>query len=55
MDEREEEKVFSIWVNWEDRVLSFTEEDGFQERQFQTNEEKFRFVIERADVGFKIQ
>ena len=55
MEEREEETVFSIWVNREKRVISVSEEDGFEEIQFQTHEEKFKFAIERGNEGFGIQ
>ena len=55
MEEREEETVFSIWVNWERRVISFSEENGFEELQFPTHEEKFMFAIERGNEGFGIQ
>ena len=30
MEDREEEAVFSIWVDWENRVISFSEENGFE-------------------------
>ena len=53
MEDREE--VFSVWVNWEKRVISFSEENGFEELQFQTHEEKFKFAIERGNEGFGIQ
>ena len=55
MEEREEETVFSIWVNWERRVISFTQENGFEELAFPTHEEKFQFAIERGNEGFGIQ
>lgn len=55
MDEREEEMVFSIWVDWENRVISFSKENGFEELQFPTHEEKFMFAIDRGNEGFGIQ
>ena len=55
MEERDEETVFSIWVNWEKRVISFTEEDGFEKLRFPTHEEKFKFAVERGNEGFGIQ
>ena len=55
MEERVEETVFSIWVNWERRVISFTHENGFEELNFPTREEKFQFAIERGNEGFGIQ
>ena len=55
MEERDEETVFSIWVNWEKRVISFTEENGFEEFRFPTHEDKIKFAIERGNEGFGIQ
>ena len=55
MEEREEEKVFSIWVDWENRVISFSEENGFEELKFRTHDEKFKFSIEKGNEGFGIQ
>ena len=55
MEEREEETVFSIWVDWENRVISFSEENGFDELRFPSHEEKFKFAIERGNEGFGIQ
>ena len=50
-----EAQIYSIWVNWEKRVISFSQEDGFEELQFQTHEEKFKFAIDRGNEGFGIQ
>ena len=55
MEEREEETVFPIWVDWENRVISFSKENGFEELRFPTHEEKFKFAIERGNEGFGIQ
>ena len=55
MEDREEETVFSVWVNWKQRVISFTHENEFEELQYPTNEEMFRFVIEKGNEGFGIQ
>ena len=55
MEDREEEAVFSIWVDWENRVISFSEENGFEKLSFPTHEEKFKFDIDRGNEGFGIQ
>lgn len=55
LEDREEETVFSIWVNWERRVISFIEENGFEELRFPTHEDKFQFAIEKGNEGFGIQ
>ena len=55
MEDREEETMFSVWVNWKQRVISFTHEDEFEDLQYPTHEEMFRFVIEKGNEGFGIQ
>ena len=55
MEDREEETVFSVWVSWKHRVISFTHENEFEELQYPTHEEMFRFVIEKGNEGFGIQ
>ena len=55
MEEREEGTMFSIWVDWEIHVISFSEENGFEELRFPTHEDKFKFAIERGNEGFGIQ
>ena len=55
MEDREEEKGFSVWVNWERRVISFTEANGFEELHYPTHDEMFRFAIQKGNEGFGIQ
>mgnify|MGYP006932846154 CR=1 FL=1 len=55
MEEREEEAAFILWVNWDRRVISFSEEKGFEKLAFSTYEEKFKFAIDRGNEGFGIQ
>jgi len=54
MEEKEKMK-FSIWVNWEYRIISFQQVDGFEQLQFPTHEEMFRFAVEKGNEGFGIQ
>ena len=55
MEELEKEKPFSLWVNWETKVISFSRDEGFEALHFQTHEEKLRFAIERGNEEFGIQ
>ena len=55
MKERINEKPFSLWVNWESKVISFSKENGFEELRFLTHEDKFKFAIEKGNEGFEIQ
>ena len=49
------EKQFSLWVNWEAKVISFSPDEGFEELRFQNHEDKLRFAIERGKEGYGIQ
>lgn len=55
MEEMGKETEFSIWVNWELRVVSFTEEMGFEKIIFPTNEDKLFFAVQKGKEGFGIQ
>ena len=55
MSKKEEEKMYSIWVNWEKRIIPFEKEEGFHELQYKTHDEMFLFAIERGNEGFGIQ
>ena len=55
MEERDREEPFSLWVNWEARVISFSPDEGFEALHFQTHEEKLRFAIGCGNEGFGIQ
>ena len=50
-----QEEVFSIWVDWERRIVSFQEAAGFERLEYPTHDEMFRFAIERSMSGFAIQ
>ena len=51
----EKQTVYSIWVNWAKRIISFEKTEGFQELQYKSHDEMFRFAIERGNEGFAIQ
>ena len=53
--EDEEEKTHPVWVDWDNRVISFQKAEGFEELQYSTHEEMFAFVIEKGSAGFGIQ
>ena len=52
MEDREE--VYSIWVNWDKRIISFEKEEGFQELQYKTHDEMFRFAIRKGNEMFEL-
>lgn len=55
MEEEEDKRAYSIWVDWEIRVISFQKVEGFEELQYPTHEEMFQFAIQKGNEGFGIQ
>ena len=52
---KEGEEGHSIWVDWENQVISFQEVKGFDKQEYPTHEEMFAFAIEKGFAGFGIQ
>ena len=55
METEEKEKVYTLWIDWSQRVVSFEKAEGFAELRYSSHEEMFRFAIERGNEGFAIQ
>ena len=55
MEIEKEKRGCSIWVNWEERIISFQKADGFEELQYPSHEEMLRFAIDKGSEGFGIQ
>lgn len=55
METEEKEKVCSLWVNWNRRVISFEKVEGFEEIWYSSHEEMFHFAIEKGNEGFAMQ
>lgn len=53
--DKEKETVYSIWVDWENRVISFQKAEGFEKLEYPTHDEMFAFEIEKGSGGFAIQ
>lgn len=53
--EKEQLQVWPVWIDWENRILSFREEKNFEKREFSTHEEQFQFAVERTGEDFAIQ
>lgn len=51
----EEKRNHSIWVDWEKRIISFREAEGFEELKYPSHKEMFEFAIEKGFAGFGIQ
>lgn len=50
-----EQRIYSVWVHWERRVISFHEAEGFERLDYPTHEEMFAFAIAKGFAGFGIQ
>lgn len=55
MDMERENEPGSVWVNWEARIISFHEEEGFEEVCFPKRGEMLAFAVEKSGAGFLIQ
>ncbi len=53
--EKERGTVYPIWVDWDRRIISFSEADGFEKLEYPTHEEMFAFAVEKGFEGFGIQ
>lgn len=53
--EENDDQVYSIWVDWKNRVISFHEASGFEKLEYPTHQEMFKFAIEKGFSGFAIQ
>ena len=55
METEEEAQIYSIWVDWKNRVISFQKAEGFEKLEYPSHEEMFAFAIEKGFAGFGIQ
>ena len=55
MEVEKEKMGCSIWVNWEERIISFQKAYEFEELQYPSHEEMLRFAIDKGSEGFGIQ
>ena len=53
--DKEEEKVFSVWIGRNEHIVSFEKIEGYEEVVFLNNEEKIQFVVQKGFAGFRIQ
>ena len=55
MEKEKEDDVYPVWVDWENRVISFHEADGFEKLEYPTHGEMLAFAVEKGSSGFGIQ
>lgn len=47
--------IYSLWINWSRRIVSFQQADGFVELRYPTHDAMLRFAVDRGFDGFGIQ
>lgn len=47
--------LYSLWINWSKRVVSFQEAEGFVQLHYPTHEAMLRFAVAKGLDGFGIQ
>ena len=51
----EEEKIYPLWINHTDKIVSFKPAEGFMQLEFSSHEEKMSFAIAKGASGYRIQ
>lgn len=49
------QKLQTLWVNWDDHIVSFHEVAGYERLEFLSSEEKMEYVFRKSSSGFRIQ
>ena len=44
-----------LWINWREKILSFTKVDGFEAKHFITHESCLEYAIYKATEGYRVQ
>lgn len=53
--ELEEAEKWPVWINWDRRIVSFEEAEGFERLEYPSHDEMFQFAIDKTMDGFAIQ
>lgn len=51
----EESKCFELWLNRDERYLSFKPLHGYEAKQFNTNAELIKFAVMFTEVGYRVE
>lgn len=46
--------ICMIWIDRQNRIVSFREADGFEPRIFSTPEERLAFALEKCSDGYRV-
>lgn len=50
-----EKQSYRLWVQWEEKIISFHKEDGFEEIRFANRDELLQYAAEKSNSGYSIQ
>ena len=53
-EECEEQAELAIWVNKEERIVTFRETEGFEKLTFRMQEDKMAYVYNLCEAGYRI-
>ena len=53
--EIEEAEKWPVWINWDKRIVSFQEAEGFEKLEYPSHDEMFQFAIDITMDVFAIQ
>ena len=48
--EIEEAEKWPVWINWDRRIVSFEEVEGFERLEYPSHDEMFQFAIDKTMV-----
>ena len=48
-------QCWTLWIDWENRVISFQKAKGFEELTCDTHAEMLRYAVEKGSEGYAIQ
>ena len=53
-EECEEQTDLTVWVNKDERIVTFRDTEGFEKRTFRTQEEKMSYIYNLCESGYRI-
>ena len=53
-EEREEHTDLTVWVNKDERIVTFRDTEGFEKLTFRTQEEKMSYIYNLCESGYRI-
>lgn len=54
-NENKTQEVCAVWIDWENRIVSFKEAAGFEMHLCASHDDKLLYALEKCANGFRIQ